>query len=107
MADNFVQVPAQGVGLKVDTTELTVNAQTVERQRINIADPVNAAGLATITGQGSLNVAVNKLEDLMSRVITELTTIRIILAHISGVAGVQADEGLSSLDSGRKNFLTN
>lgn len=48
MADNYVQVPAQGVGLKVDTSELTVGANTVERQRINIADSSTAAAVAPV-----------------------------------------------------------
>ena len=47
MADQFVSVPNSG-SAKVDTSELTVNSQTVERQRINIADPTGAAALAAV-----------------------------------------------------------
>lgn len=43
MADQFAQIATAGTGLKIDTSELTVNANTVERQRINISDPTTAA----------------------------------------------------------------
>ena len=56
MADQYIQVQPNSTGLKVDTTELTVNGQTVERQRINIADSVNAEYLANVTSAGALQV---------------------------------------------------
>jgi hypothetical protein len=34
MADGLVQVPADSTGKKIDTSELTVGANTVERQRM-------------------------------------------------------------------------
>lgn len=58
MADSFVQPPANtGVGPQIDTTSLTVSAQTVQRQRINIADPSAAAGLAGVVQLNSDAVA--------------------------------------------------
>ena len=48
MADQFIQVPPNSTGLKVDASELTVNANTVERQRIVIAADGTAAGLAGV-----------------------------------------------------------
>lgn len=48
MADAYIQVPPQSTGLKLDTTELTVGANTVERERVNISDPTDAAGLAKV-----------------------------------------------------------
>ena len=48
MADGIVQVAPDSTGKKVDATELTVNSQTVERQRVNLADPSAAAGLASV-----------------------------------------------------------
>lgn len=56
MADQFVQVPPQSTGLKMDVTELTVGANTVERERINIADPTSATAIATVTAQNALKV---------------------------------------------------
>lgn len=48
MADQFIQVPPQSTGLKLDTSELTVGANTVERERINISDPTTDVGLARV-----------------------------------------------------------
>lgn len=48
MADGIVQVAPDSTGKKVDTSELTVNAQTVERQRVVLADDATAAALAKI-----------------------------------------------------------
>lgn len=47
MADQFVPITA-GSGTKIDTSELTVGANTVERQRNNVADPTDAAGLQKV-----------------------------------------------------------
>lgn len=48
MADGIVQVPVDSTGKKIDTSELTVGSNTVERQRMVIADPTDAAGLADV-----------------------------------------------------------
>ena len=53
MTDNYVQVATDGSGKKIDTSELTVNSQTVERQRVVIGDPTNPAGLADVTPAGT------------------------------------------------------
>jgi hypothetical protein len=37
MSDSFVRIPADGVGKRLDTEELTVNALTVQRERMQIA----------------------------------------------------------------------
>ena len=41
MSDQTYQPAAAGTGPKFDLSELTVGANTVERQRINLADPTN------------------------------------------------------------------
>jgi hypothetical protein len=48
MADGIVQVAPDSTGKKVDTSELTVSAQTVERQRVVLADTAAAAGVAAV-----------------------------------------------------------
>lgn len=48
MADGIVQLPADSTGKKVDTSELTVGANTVERERVNLADPTTAAAVAGV-----------------------------------------------------------
>lgn len=48
MTDAYVQLAADGPGKKVDTSELAVGLNTVERQRIVVADPATAAALAAV-----------------------------------------------------------
>ena len=48
MSDSFVQVAPDSTGKKVDVSQLTVSAQTVERQRMVIADDATAAALAAV-----------------------------------------------------------
>lgn len=48
MADQTILVSPGASGLKFDLTELTVGANTVERERVNISDPTDAAGLAKV-----------------------------------------------------------
>lgn len=48
MADGIVVVAPDSTGKKIDTSELTVGANTVERQRIVVADPATAAAVAAV-----------------------------------------------------------
>lgn len=48
MADGIIQLPEDGTGKKRDASELTVGGNTVERERLVIADPTNAAGLTKV-----------------------------------------------------------
>ena len=43
MADQYLQVPADLTGKKVDTLEFTVNSQTVQRRRVQIAGAIDTA----------------------------------------------------------------
>lgn len=54
MADQYVQIQPDSTGKKIDVSELTVNANTVERQRMVIADNSGAANFATVTSSGAL-----------------------------------------------------
>jgi hypothetical protein len=49
MADGFVRVPQDSNGKRIDTSEIVVGANTVERQRIILADATDPSGLAPIT----------------------------------------------------------
>jgi len=53
MPANYVQVSPQSTGLKVDTSELTVGANTVERQNLCVADPTTAANIANVVAKGT------------------------------------------------------
>ena len=48
MADGVVGLQPDSTGKKVDTSELIVGTNTVERQRINIADASNPLGLTAV-----------------------------------------------------------
>lgn len=48
MADSYIQLPPNSTGLLLDTSQLTVGANTVQRERDVIADPTDAAGLAKV-----------------------------------------------------------
>ena len=49
MADQYVQLAADGPGKKIDTSELQVGVNIVERQRIVVADPTDPTALARVT----------------------------------------------------------
>lgn len=44
--DGFIQVAPDGAGKKMDTSEIVVGANTVERERIVLSDDADPAGLA-------------------------------------------------------------
>lgn len=48
MSDGYIQVPVDSTGKKIDAEALTVNGQTVQRQRINISDPQTDVGHARV-----------------------------------------------------------
>jgi hypothetical protein len=53
MTDQYVIVAPDSTGKKIDTAELTVNAQTVERQRMAIGDNTTAANYLVIDASGN------------------------------------------------------
>jgi hypothetical protein len=66
MADAYIQVYPDATGKKIDTSEVTVGANTVERQRLVIASDSGATNLAGVTAkgsQGSFALAVQRLSD--------------------------------------------
>lgn len=56
MADGFVQVAPDSTGKKIDNSELTVGANTVERQRVVIGDSTAPAQFAAVSAGGALKV---------------------------------------------------
>jgi hypothetical protein len=81
MTDNYVQVPPNSTGLKIDTSELAYGGNTVERQRIVLADPANALGIAKVSAAG---FAAVDLVPVQLMILTELRRIAMLLEHISG-----------------------
>lgn len=64
MADAFTQVPADSTGDKIDTEELTVGANTVNRQRIQIAG-TSAAQIAPVSATDGLLVNLGTNNDVV------------------------------------------
>lgn len=58
MADQFVAITA-GSGTKIDVSELTVGANTVERQRMNIGDPTSATAIAAVKAASTAAAATD------------------------------------------------
>ena len=54
MADGVVQLLPDGSGKKVDTSEVTVGSNTVERQRINISDPTDPLAHAAVENSNTI-----------------------------------------------------
>lgn len=48
MADQYIQVATDGPGKKIDNTEITVGANVVNRQRVNLSDPTDASAHAAV-----------------------------------------------------------
>jgi hypothetical protein len=55
MSDSFIQLPPNSTGLKLDTSQLTVGANTVQRERMIIADNTNN-NYAIVSATGGLLV---------------------------------------------------
>lgn len=56
LSSAFIQVPPQSTGLKVDTSELTVGSNTVERQNVSIASFQTAGSVADVNAANQLQV---------------------------------------------------
>jgi hypothetical protein len=56
MADQYVQVAADSTGKKVDTSELTVNSQTVQRQRVIVGSNSDDDAFGSVFPAGFLRV---------------------------------------------------
>ncbi len=48
MTDSFIQLPTDGAGKKLDSEQLTVNAETVQRERVQLAGTTDVA-IAAVT----------------------------------------------------------
>lgn len=65
MADSFIQLPPNSTGLKLDTEELVVGANTVERERVQITG-ATALQIAGVTAAEGLDVDVTRLPALVA-----------------------------------------
>jgi len=68
MADGFVAVAPDSTGKIIDTTELVVGTKTVERQRINVADPINPAAIQSVTAPGTAGLFASAIQGVINGV---------------------------------------
>jgi hypothetical protein len=76
MADGIIQVPADDVGKKVDTSELArPDGTVVERQRISIGDSGDQRKIAAVEG-GELSVNDEWTRNILCKILATLEDIR-------------------------------
>jgi len=68
MADGFVAVAPDSTGKIIDATELVVGTKTVERQRINIADPANPLAIQSVTAPGTAGLFASAIQGVINGV---------------------------------------
>lgn len=66
MADGIVQLQPDSTGKKVDTSELTVGANVVERQRVVVASDTGATAIASVTAANGLAVDVTRVQGVVA-----------------------------------------
>jgi len=83
MTDQYIQLPLDATGgssgasgKKLDTSQITVNTQTVQRQRIAVGDPVQAGLFASIATPGALYTAGDPFQLFFDAFVTLDTTNR-------------------------------
>ena len=86
MADGIVQLAPDSTGKKVDTSEITVGANTVERQRIVLADNSVASNFAGVDSTGNLTVKEISNTSVVTS-LTGATTSTVLLAANSARRG--------------------
>ena len=88
MANNYIQVPPDSTGNKVDTSEITVGSDSVNRQRIVIADDTTAAAVAPVSATDGLTVNLGTNNDVT------------VTGTITANAGTDLDTSALALESG-------
>jgi hypothetical protein len=105
MTDGLVQVAADSTGKKIDTSELTVGANTVERQRVVIADSTTATSLATVKAASTAAVAT---DPALVVAVSPNNTVGVTQATLT--KGTQGATGVSTQDlkdAGRTSVVLN
>ncbi len=89
MAAGTVRLYPDSTGKIIDTNELTVSANTVERQNVSIADPTNAAGIGAVVVAGSDPGAVyGQLVTQRPRTKSKIRNLNATVVAVKASAGV-------------------
>src|SRR6266567_860676 len=104
MTDQIVQLPLDGNGKKMDTSQLTVGANTVQRQRFNIADPLSPTNIATVFAPGEARVTQEPSHLFYDDFAGGLDTVNKWKTPTTGGTGIAATNvagnGATTLDGG-------
>lgn len=104
MANSFIQVPADGVGKQVDTSELNVGGVAAQRQRVVIGDNSATAGFATVTSgalmvTGNINISTMPAVTLAAGSVIDLSGTATVTGTIfigAGTANIGSVNGISA-----------
>lgn len=89
MTDQYVQVPVDSTGKKIDTSEMTNAAgNVVERQRVVLGDPNIPGNLQNVTVDGEAWMGGPHFIDFMTAIVVEL---RIANLYLQMIANSQDD----------------
>lgn len=108
MADSVIVVPPDSNGKSLDTSQLTVGLNTVQRERMNISDPTLDVGLAKVTNTTAgasdygLVVRVAGAVGSSPTLYTELT--QVTKASIKVTAGVVKSIYISNANAALRYF---
>ena len=95
MADALIQVPPDSTGKKVDTEELTVSGQTVERQRVQVAGTADV-DIAPVSATNGLAVDVKALPNEGQQAMA--SSISVAVASDQSVLSVDDNAGSLTVD---------
>ena len=110
MTNQFVQLAPDGTGKKIDTTELTVAGQTVERQRVHLGGS-RATGIIEPDMNNNLPVVLDD-DDIFGTIVTGTRYNQIEASFVgsgplSNILGLSVTgTGGSSIGSGAATFFT-
>ena len=97
MADSFVQVPPDGSGKKLDSEQLVVGSDTVQRERMQIAGAIAAAiaGVLNADPAGSEYALLARLIETKSPKVTYVTTATVAAGSSVDLDSDQIGSGLT------------
>jgi hypothetical protein len=114
MTDLYVQVSPDSTGKLVDTAQLTVNALTVQRQRVAIGDNTTPANYLIIDANGNaqhkmapapaslltsaaINFSASGLNAIVAAVAAKTTKIHRIFFKVNGATTITFQDGSTAL----------
>ena len=124
MSDTFVQILPNSTGAKIDCSQVTVGGQSVDRQRINTADPTDPNAIAGVTATSAMEAlassaygalanvpmvkdvaeAIKQMSRIMGRTLSlamnpSTGELRALISTVTSVATVTSVTGVTTLNN--------